>query len=159
MCQRRAFTVHVNLTSAAYGGFPYFFASGHSSHETGAPRLLTGYTRGVIDTCSDWPDTCIDEYPSVSCFLGTCSVAFEGINIMAMDYLNAGNVRRAGIVMSDFPGHGLIEAIISFDDQCAAGSASTGSSTTGSPKPGASTTPRESCANWERSLATAHRRR
>jgi hypothetical protein len=48
---------------------------------------------------------------------------------------------------------------ISFDDQCAAGSASTASSTAGSPKPGANTTPRESCANWERSLAVAHRRR
>jgi 1-phosphatidylinositol phosphodiesterase len=105
-------TIHVNFTSAANGGFPYFFASGHSSPQTGAPRLLTGLTRGIIDTCSDWPDTCIDEYPSVNCFLGTCSVAFEGVNIMAMDYLNDGKVRHAGIVMSDFPGDGLIDAII-----------------------------------------------
>jgi 1-phosphatidylinositol phosphodiesterase len=108
-------TIHVNFTSAANGGFPYFFASGHSSPQTGAPRLLTGYTRGVIDTCADYPDKCIDEFPSVNCFAGTCSVAFEGINILAMDYLNAGNVRRAGIVMSDFPGHGLVEAIINLN--------------------------------------------
>jgi 1-phosphatidylinositol phosphodiesterase len=108
-------TIHVNFTSAANGGFPYFFASGHSSPQTGAPRLLTGYTRGVIDTCDDDPDICIDEFPSVNCFAGTCSVAFEGINILAMNYLNAGNVRRAGIVMSDFPGHGLIESIINLN--------------------------------------------
>lgn len=45
-------TTFVNYLSASGGGFPYFFASGHSSWETGAPNLLTGWTRGIINTCN-----------------------------------------------------------------------------------------------------------
>jgi 1-phosphatidylinositol phosphodiesterase len=95
--------IHVNFTSAASGGFPYFFASGHSNPATGAPRLWTGWTTGDCSLSS----ACIDEYPREGGL-----VLFEGINILAMDYLNAGHVRHTGIVMSDFPGDGLIEAII-----------------------------------------------
>ena len=103
--------LHINFLSAAGGGFPYFFASGHSSWETGAPRLLTGWTRGVIDTCSG-AGQCLPEYPSVNCFLGTCSVAFEGVNTMAYNFINSRVQQRTGVVMADFPGDGLIQAII-----------------------------------------------
>ena len=43
-------------------GFPYFWASGHSSNGTNAGRLATGLTRGVIDTCSA-ESRCIPEFP------------------------------------------------------------------------------------------------
>lgn len=104
-------TVYVNFLSAAGGGFPYFFASGHSSWETGAPRLATGWTDGVIDTCAS-ADQCIDEYPRLNCFLGTCTVFFEGINNIAMEYIESSITHRTGIVMADFPGPGLIRAVI-----------------------------------------------
>ena len=110
--------LYINHLSAAVGGFPYFFASGHSSWETSAPRLLTGWTRGLIDTCSG-QDFCIPEYPSVNCidFFGlegseTCSVAYEGINVLARNYILNKVRDRVGIVIADFPGAGLIKPIV-----------------------------------------------
>ncbi len=43
--------IFVNHLSAATGGFPYFFASGHSNNASDAPRLATLWTSGAIDTC------------------------------------------------------------------------------------------------------------
>ena len=103
--------VFSNFLSSSVGSFPYFLASGQTTWETNAPRLLTGWTRGVIDTCQ-LSDRCIDEYESINCVLGTCSVAFEGINIMTMRYLNDRDPRRTGIVIADFPGPHLIESVI-----------------------------------------------
>jgi 1-phosphatidylinositol phosphodiesterase len=109
--------IYANFLSASTGGFPYFFASGKSSPGTNDPALLTGWTRGVIDTCAS-NSRCIDEYPSVNCFLGTCSVAFEGINDLATDYLNAHpELTRVGIVYADFPGADLIDAIIAVNSR------------------------------------------
>ncbi|MFN8541128.1 MAG: MBG domain-containing protein [Thermomicrobiales bacterium] len=104
-------TIYGNFLSASGGSLPYFIASGHSSNGTGAPRLATGLTRGVIDTCSPVSD-CIDEFPSVDCFAGTCTVAFEGTNIISRDYINASVQWRTGIVFADFPGASLIQAVI-----------------------------------------------
>lgn len=106
-------TTYVNFLSGSGGSFPYFVASGHSSPGTGAPNLLTGWTRGVINTCG-MSANCISEYPSVNCFLGTCSVAFQGVNVLAMQKMNAtpGKHHRYGIVYADFPGAGLIQDII-----------------------------------------------
>jgi 1-phosphatidylinositol phosphodiesterase len=105
-------TTYVNFLSGSGGSFPYFVASGHSSPQTGAPNLLTGWTRGVINTCGGSAQ-CIPEYPSVNCFLGTCSVAFEGTNVLTMNNLNGrSRPSRFGIVMSDFPGRGLVSAVI-----------------------------------------------
>jgi len=104
-------------------GFPYFFASGHSSNGTDAPRLATGLTRGVIDTCADY-DWCDghEELPCVAPFAGTCSVLYDGVNHMAHQYLTdatflssrqpADGFKYVGILLADFPGHGLIESII-----------------------------------------------
>jgi 1-phosphatidylinositol phosphodiesterase len=110
-------TIFVNFLSGAgkFPGaliFPYFVASGHSSHETDAPRLATGFTRGVIDTCSPYPNVCIPEYPSPVCFLGTCGVLYEGTNILARNYIHLRRLTHLGLVMADFPGDGLIETII-----------------------------------------------
>jgi 1-phosphatidylinositol phosphodiesterase len=104
--------IYANFLSASGGSFPYFVASGHSSPGTGAPNLLTGLTRGIINTCGG-NASCIAEFPSVNCFWGTCSVAFEGTNIMTMNELRArGHGARAGLVYADFPGPGLIQAVI-----------------------------------------------
>ncbi|MEY9874493.1 1-phosphatidylinositol phosphodiesterase [Streptacidiphilus sp. MAP12-33] len=104
---------YVNYLSGSGGSFPYFVASGHSSPGTGAPDLLTGWTRGIINTCGS-SSSCIPEYPSVNCFWGTCSVAFQGVNVMAMQKMDAasGTHHRYGIVYSDFPGAGLVQAVI-----------------------------------------------
>ncbi|MFI5843159.1 phosphatidylinositol-specific phospholipase C [Catenuloplanes sp. NPDC051500] len=103
---------YVNFLSGSGGSFPYFVASGHSSPGTDAPNLLTGLTRGIINTCGG-NASCIAEFPSVNCFWGTCSVAFEGTNVLTMNELRArGHGSRAGLVYADFPGRGLIQAVI-----------------------------------------------
>jgi 1-phosphatidylinositol phosphodiesterase len=104
---------YVNFLSGSGGSFPYFVASGHSSPGTSAPGLLTGWTRGIINSCG-WSSDCIPEYPNVNCFWGTCSVAFQGVNIMAMRKMSAasGAPHRYGIVYADFPGAGLVQDII-----------------------------------------------
>jgi len=113
------YTLYVNFLSGSTGGFPYFYASGKSSSGTGDPQLLTGWTRGIIDTCGSpgRHNQCIPEYPNVNCFLGTCSVEFLGINYLTENLLydseqNNTPVNRTGITMMDFPGADLIGAII-----------------------------------------------
>lgn len=101
-----------NFTSAAQASFPYFFASGHSAPANGAGRLATGWTRGVIDTCGSY-SRCIPEYACVAEFLGTCTVVYEGQNTMVKNFLHSHpEITRTGLVFSDFPGTGLIDAII-----------------------------------------------
>jgi 1-phosphatidylinositol phosphodiesterase len=107
-------TIFINFLSAANGGFPYFFASGHSSWETRAPRLLTGWTRGPGGTCGG-AEQCLREYPSVNCAGELCSVAFEGINILARDYIRHSVKDHTGIVMADFPGSELIGEIVAMN--------------------------------------------
>jgi 1-phosphatidylinositol phosphodiesterase len=109
-------TTYVNFLSGSIGSFPYFVASGHSSPQTGAPNLLTGLTRGFIDTCSSNPQ-CIPEFPSVGCVGDWCSVAFEGVNVLTMNELNRrGKPNRFGVVYADFPGRGLVQAVIAAND-------------------------------------------
>ncbi|MBR7835758.1 ricin-type beta-trefoil lectin domain protein [Actinospica durhamensis] len=106
-------TAYVNFLSASGGSFPYFVASGHSSPGTNAPNLLTGWTRGAIDTCG-LSVRCIPQYPSVNCFAGLCSVAFVGTNVLTMREIDSqpDTHHRYGIVYADFPGSGLIQDII-----------------------------------------------
>ncbi len=117
-------TIYVNHLSAVYpSGFPYFFASGHSNPATGAPRLASIWTGGggSFTTCGG-ASQCISPqyYPIVDCAgesvdNRTCTVLFEGLNVLAMHYVNnseSGWLWRTGIVFSDFPGKGLISAII-----------------------------------------------
>lgn len=99
-------TKYMNYLSGSGGSFPYFVVSGHSSPQTGAPRLATGLTTpGWKDK---WPD-----FPRVSCFIGICTIAFEGTDVLTYERL--GNYKRVGIIMSDFPGPGLITGTINLD--------------------------------------------
>jgi hypothetical protein len=103
------------VASLPSNGYPYFYASGQSSPGNGDPLLLTGLTTPGFN--SYYPD-----FPRIGCFIGICSIAFEGMNQLAAEYLNSipfadGNrfVKSAsstvGIVLADFPGKDLIAAI------------------------------------------------
>jgi Phosphatidylinositol-specific phospholipase C, X domain. len=97
--------ISINYLSAAGGSLPYFVASGHSSAGTSAPRLSTGLTT------PGWKHRYPD-FPRVSCFIRICTIAFEGTNTLTRNYLNNNYVQRTGIIAADFPGKGLIRAII-----------------------------------------------
>jgi 1-phosphatidylinositol phosphodiesterase len=95
----------VNFLSGSGGAFPYFVASGHSDPRTDAPGLVTGK---VTPFFNDWPD-----FPRGSCFWFMCTIYFEGTNTLTKNYLiNNPDIRYAGIIVADFPGAGLIQAII-----------------------------------------------
>lgn len=103
--------IYVNFLSGSGGSFPYFVASGHSSPGTGAPRLATG------KTTPGWKNCC-KMFPRVECAIGICTIAFEGTNVLfgtrLLAYNNAQKAKfHVGIVMADFPGYGLIQAIVS----------------------------------------------
>jgi 1-phosphatidylinositol phosphodiesterase len=102
-------TFYINYLSGSGGSFPYFVASGHSSPGTSAPRLSTGRTT------PGWKDSYPD-FPRIDCFIGICTIAFEGTNILTRDAiknLNKQNQKRTvGIIMADFPGDDLINEIV-----------------------------------------------
>lgn len=101
---------YMNYLSGSGGSFPYFVASGHSNPATGAPRLATGETNVTMPR--GWPD-----FPRVDCFLGICTVAYEGTNILTYERLGSMFKNRAGTIMSDFPGPGLIKRTIDLNDR------------------------------------------
>ncbi|WP_242069730.1 hypothetical protein [Paenibacillus dendritiformis] len=98
-------TKFINYLSGGNIAYPYFVASGHSSPGTSAPRLATGLTT------PGWSDSYPD-FPRTDCFIGICTIAFEGMNVLTTDYIATHNVEYTGIVAADFPGKGLIENII-----------------------------------------------
>lgn len=103
--EKSAHAFSINHLSASGGSFPYFIASGHSSNGTGAPRLATGLT--TPGWKNHYPD-----FPRVSCFVGICTIAFEGTNTLTKNYLNKNSLQRTGVIAADFPGQGLIDAIV-----------------------------------------------
>ncbi|MBK3496392.1 phosphatidylinositol-specific phospholipase C domain-containing protein [Viridibacillus sp. YIM B01967] len=98
-------TKFINYLSGSGGSYPYFVASGHSSPGTAAPRLATGLTTPGWE--NSYPD-----FPRTDCFIGICTIAFEGTNILTTDYIANNNLNYTGIVVSDFPGRGLIDNVI-----------------------------------------------
>jgi 1-phosphatidylinositol phosphodiesterase len=99
-------TKYMNYLSGSRGSFPYFVVSGHSSPASGARRLSTGRTTPADR--NSWPD-----FPRVNCALGICTIAFEGTNILTYGaILNGYYKNRVGIIMTDFPGWGLINQTI-----------------------------------------------
>jgi len=104
-------TIYMNYLSGANGSFPYFVVSGHSSPGTSAPRLATGLTTPGWN--SSYPD-----FPRVSCFIGICTIAFEGTNTLTADYVANSSYSNgvAGMVMTDFPGKRFIENLIKLNN-------------------------------------------
>jgi 1-phosphatidylinositol phosphodiesterase len=106
---------YINYLSGNGGSFPYFVASGYSS-ESGPP-LSTGMT-STAGGASKYPD-----FHWVACFLGTCTVAFTGTNILTYDVLSGQNragsrhdglpgQQGMGLIYIDFPGQPLVNSII-----------------------------------------------
>ncbi len=98
-------TRYINYLTGSGGAFPYFVASGHSSSGTGADRLLTGLTEPAFK--SKYP-----EFPRVGRLGVLASIAFEGTNVLTLNYILKENLNFVGIVVADFPGEGLIREII-----------------------------------------------
>jgi len=105
-------TLYMNYLSGAGGSMPYFVSSGHSSPGTSAPRLATGLTTPGWN--SSYPD-----FPRTTCFIGICTISFEGTNVLTADYIANGGF--AGMVMADFPGKRLIDNIINLNDLASLG--------------------------------------
>jgi len=107
----------MNYLSASTGSFPYFVASGKSSPGTLDPQLATGLTT------PGWKNSYPD-FPRISCFLGVCSIVFDGTNHLTYMYIprlvadcqsrNGGNLGKMylGILMADFVGPDLIDRVI-----------------------------------------------
>jgi 1-phosphatidylinositol phosphodiesterase len=97
----------VNFLNGEGHALPYFVASGKSSPGTNDPLLATGATQTGSFNRDKWPD-----FPRVSCFLGTCTIAFLGTNQLTVNWLNSHPTARTGIVYADFPGPDLINKVI-----------------------------------------------
>lgn len=95
----------INYLSGSGGCFPFFVASGHIISGTSAPKLATGLTTPA------WRHS-FPDFPRANCFIGICSIVFEGTNILARDNIkyfnNRKGLRSAGIIVADFPGKDLI---------------------------------------------------
>jgi len=85
------------------GAYPYYIVSGKSSKN--GNRLLTGLTTPLFK--NSYPD-----FPRVGCFWGMCSIAYEGMNIMAYNYIVNNNHAYTGIVYTDFYGDDLLRRIV-----------------------------------------------
>lgn len=96
---------YITYLSASGGSFPYFVASGHSNPATGAARLSTGLT--TPGRQNSYPD-----FPWVNCFIGICTIAFEGVNVLTQEYIRSRRLAYVGMIMADFPGPGLIDTVI-----------------------------------------------
>jgi 1-phosphatidylinositol phosphodiesterase len=86
--------------------FPYFVVSGHIAPATGADRLWTGEWgsgRSYV-----YPD-----FPRLKCGRPGRCIYFEGTNTLTYGGIRTGYyTKRVGIIMTDFPGGGLINRII-----------------------------------------------
>lgn len=103
----KTFVTFLNASSYFNGvlGFPYFFASGKSSHGTNDPLRLTGMATSNR--------TVFRDFPRLGCLKETCSIGYLGINILSSNLLKSrGDKYRAGIVYADFPGPDLIRNLI-----------------------------------------------
>ncbi|MCD3349046.1 phosphatidylinositol-specific phospholipase C [Clostridium botulinum D/C] len=95
----------INYLSGSGGVFPYFVASGHVSPGTCDARLATGLTEPAFHNY--YPD-----FPRVNWCGIFATIAFEGTNNLAITYINKFKPLYVGIVVSDFPGPGLINTVI-----------------------------------------------
>lgn len=98
---------YMNYLSGSTGVLPYFVASGKVAAGTNDPLLLTGLTTPLFQ--SYYPD-----FPRVGCFFGICSIAYYGTNPLAYNHITnpSNRIGFTGIVMADYPGQGLIDAVI-----------------------------------------------
>lgn len=86
------------------GSYPYFVVSGKSSKNGGC--LSTGLTTPGFK--SSYPD-----FPRVACFIGICTICFEGMNKMGYNLIVNQGYTYTGIVYTDFYGDDLLTRIVS----------------------------------------------
>ena len=96
--------------TGSVGSFPYFCASGKLSPQNGAPRLATGLTTPGFN--SYYPD-----FPRVACFIGICTIAYEGINILGYNYYVNSGFSYLGITFVDFFGNDLVSSFLGLNNQ------------------------------------------
>lgn len=77
-------------------------ASGKITPSNGSPRLVTGLTTPGFS--KSYPD-----FPRVACFIGICSIVFEGINVLAYNYIVNNNIKYLGIIFTDFIGDVVVQ--------------------------------------------------
>ncbi len=95
----------ITYLSGSGGSLPYFVASGKIGPATSAPQLPTGLFTPAF--ASWYPD-----FPRVGCVIGVCTIAFQGTNQLTADLIEGARLSSLGIVAADFPGPGLIGAVI-----------------------------------------------
>jgi len=105
----------INFLSGSVGVKPYFVASGHSAWGTNSPRQYLG----LINEAAKESALKYADFPRDKCLLGGpyCMVYFTGTNMLTLDRLQTEHFRFVGIVYSDFPGCGLVQAIIDVNKQ------------------------------------------
>jgi 1-phosphatidylinositol phosphodiesterase len=85
---------------------PYFVVSGHWNPATGADRTSTGKS-------ARWNAGVFPDFPRLPCFNHGRCIFYEGTNTLTYGAIRTGYyTKRVGIIMTDFPGGGLIERII-----------------------------------------------
>lgn len=114
----RTYRTITNIVGSG-GSFPYFVAGGRSSPNGG--HLITGLT--TPGWSGSYPD-----FPRDDCFIGICSIFFKGLNELTAEYIENTKPAYVGIVVADFPGPLLIDAVIKrnartwkFNDSASAG--------------------------------------
>lgn len=98
-------TLFLNYLSGSGGALPYFVASGKVGPATNANQLSTGFTTPGFE--STYPD-----FPRTSCFIGMCTISYEGTNQLAANHIQSTELKNIGIVIADFPGPALIKTIV-----------------------------------------------
>ncbi|MGL5336825.1 MAG: phosphatidylinositol-specific phospholipase C, partial [Enterovibrio sp.] len=98
-------TLSINYLSGSVSALPYFVASGKSSPETKAPQLWTGISTTSKDKYKD--------FPRRDCLASLCNIYFAGTNQLAEKWILKDRFPLPlGIVVMDFPGATLVDAII-----------------------------------------------
>lgn len=97
--------IYLNYLSGSGGSFPYFVASGKSSSGTNAGQLATGLV--VNRSSTKYPD-----FPRQKLLGSLYAINFEGTNKLTMNYISDNSLKHVGIIAADFPGEGLIRAVI-----------------------------------------------
>jgi 1-phosphatidylinositol phosphodiesterase len=100
-------TFFINSLHGSGGAPPWFVASGNLTSATGSPNLSTGYLSRY--GTNGWED-----FPRAGCVFGDslCSIMFEGTNPLTLGYIRTARPMHVGVVRADYPGRGLIGAVI-----------------------------------------------
>ena len=91
---------------------PYFVASGHKDWGTDGKRQICGLGLGNTKKLFDFPRTKKKNLHGIS----YRDIYCEGTNVMTYERLKEQKYRFVGLIFADFPGCGLIKAVIDVND-------------------------------------------